>query len=219
MSDDEIHRGNQLAPGEAIVWRGAPSWRDMARDVFHMRAIAAYFAVLFALDAYQAWGKGIPVPKAVHDSVPLAMITVFALGIIGTIAWFTGRTTRYTITDRRVILHYGVALPATLSLPFSQIVTASVAVRRDHTGDIALVLKPGNRMPFLKLWPLARAWHLSEPQPMLRGVPRAAVVGGLLTRALQIAEQTRRARHTVDADATDDRLDAHETTAPVLLSA
>ena len=52
-------------------------------------------------------------------------------------------------------------------------------MRRDGTGDIALVLKAGNRMPILKLWPLARAWHVSAPQPMLRAVPQAAVVSGL----------------------------------------
>lgn len=187
----EVFRGRELAPGEAVVWRGAPSWRKVARDIFHLRAATAYFALLFVLDAGEAWRKNIPVGKAIHDSVPLLVITLLALGIVCSIAWFSGRTTRYTITDRRVILNYGIAMPATLSIPFSQIVTAAVAVKHDHAGDIALVLKEGNRMPFLKLWPLARPWHLSHPQPTLRLVPQAAVVGGLLVRALQASEQKR----------------------------
>ncbi len=193
MNEHEIHRGTQLAPGEAIVWRGAPSWRGMARDIFHLRAVTLYFGGLFVLDAGQAWAKKLPVAQALHDSVPLFAIAVVALGILSAFAWFTGRTTRYVVTDRRVILHYGVAMPAVLSLPYAQIVTASVAVNRDHTGDIALKLKAGTRMPYLKLWPLARAWHVTEPQPMLRGVPQVAVVGSLLARAVQIAEGKRQA--------------------------
>ena len=198
MNPSEIHRGNQLAPGETILWRGSPGWRGLARDVFHMRGIAVYFALLFALDAYQAWAKTIPAAKAVHDSVPLLVITVLALAIVGAIAWLAGRTTRYTITDRRVILHYGIAMPATLSLPFAQIATASVSVNRDHTGDIALALRDGQRMPFLKLWPLARPWHVTQPQPMLRRVPQAALAGTLLVRALQAADQTRSGAVTYD---------------------
>ena len=188
---DAIHRGTRLAPGEAVVWQGSPTWRSAARDVFHMRGLALYFGLLFALDAYQAWTKHIPAAKALHDSVPLLMITVLALAFVGAMAWFSSRTTRYVVTQRRVILHYGIAMPATLSLPFKQIVTASVSVRRDHTGDIALALRGGNRMAFLKLWPLARAWHITQPQPMLRGVPQAAVVAGLVVRALHVAEQKR----------------------------
>ncbi len=188
-----IHRGTRLAPGEEIVWRKSPSWAGIARDVFHIRGLAAYFGLLFALDAYQAWGKGLPVAKAVHDSVPLLFITVLTLAFVGAIAWFSSRTTRYTITDRRVILNYGIAMPATLSLPFAQIVTTSVSVNRDHTGDIALALRDSNHMPFLKLWPLARPWYVTKPQPMLRRVPQAALVGCLLVRRLQAAEQTRAA--------------------------
>ena len=193
---DAIQRGTRLAPGEAVVWQGSPSWRSAARDVFHMRGLALYFLLLFGLDAYQAWSKHIPTAKAVHDSVPLLVISVFALTIVGTIAWFSSRTTRYIVTQRRVILHYGIAMPATLALPLTQIVGASVSLRRDHTGDVALVLKAGNHMPFLKLWPLARAWHITRPQPMLRGVPQAAVVAGLVVRALRAAEHRRAATRT-----------------------
>ena len=190
---EDIHRGNRLAPGEELVWRGRASTRGVIRDVFHLRAIAGYFAALLAFDVYQAWAKRMTLAKAVHDSVPLVVVAVLALCIVAGLAVATARTLRYTLTDRRVILHFGVALPAVLSLPFSQITSCAVAVRRDHTGDIALTLKAGNRMPILKLWPLARAWRISEPQPMLRAVPQAAVVSGLIARALQVAHRERRA--------------------------
>ncbi len=196
----EIHRGNRLAPGEAVVWQGRPAMRGVIRDVFHARAVFGYFAVLFAFDAYQAWAKGLPASKAAHDSVPLLMASLLVLAVVGALAVAVARTTDYTFTDRRVILRYGVAMPAVLSLPFSKITTCAAALRPDHTGDIALVLKAGNRMPFLKLWPLARPWHLSAPQPMLRAVPQAAVVAALLVRALRTAEQMRQVeRDTADA--------------------
>ena len=180
----EVFRGNQLAPGEARLWQGRPLFRRVVRDVFHARGIAVYFVGLLALDAYQAWAKRIPLPAAIHNSVPLVLIIGLAGGLLLAAAWLVTLTTRYEVTDRRIILRYGMALPATLSLPHSQIVKASVAINGDHTGDIALVLKDGNRMPYLKLWPLARGWRLSHPEPMLRGVPRAAIVGGVLARAL-----------------------------------
>ena len=180
----EVFRGNQLAPGEARLWQGRPQFRRVAFDVFHARGIAVYFVGLLALDAYQAWAKQIPLTLAIHNSVPLVLIIGLAMGMLLAAAWLVGLTTRYEVTDRRVILRYGMALPVTLSLPYSQIVKVSVAINPDHTGDVALVLKEGNHMPYLKLWPLARAWHLSHSEPMLRGMPQAAVVGALVARSL-----------------------------------
>lgn len=187
----DIRNGNALAPGESAIWRGKPSFRRIARDALHLRAAAAYFALLFALDAYQAWAKGLSTAQAVHDSAPLAMITGLALSILTVIAWLIGRSTRYTITDRRVILQYGIAMPATLAIPLSLIAGTAVAANADGSADIVLTLMAGNRMPYLKLWPHARPWYLSAPQPMLRGVPGGGAVAALLTRALQTADQGR----------------------------
>ena len=193
LLEEDIRNGNALAPDESIVWTGKPSWRRIARDAMHMRGISAYFGLLFVLDAYLAWVKSIPLAQALHDSVPLFAITCLALGILTGFAWLVGRS-RYTTTNRRVILRYGLALPATLSIPMSQIASTGVAVNADGTADIALVLKTGNRMPYLKLWPHARAWRVSEPQPMLRGLAEGEAVATTLARALQAAEGGRIAR-------------------------
>ena len=184
---EDIRNGNALAPGESVIWTGKPSWRRVARDALHLRGLTAYFGLLFILDAYQAWMKAIPLGRAVHDSVPLAAITCLALGTLAGMAWLVSRS-RYTITDRRLILRYGIALPATLSIPMSQIASTAVAVNSDHTADIALVLKSGNHMPYLKLWPHARPWQLSHPQPMLRSLAQGEAVAATLARALQASE-------------------------------
>ena len=189
MTLESIAKGTRLAPDEAIVWQGSPSWRLVARDVFHLRALAVYLVFLVGLDAYQAWAKAIPLAKALHDSVPLAVIiAALTVNVIG-IAWLTARNTRYTITTERVILAYGIALPATLSIPHGRIDKLELGLNSRHHGDIALGLKAGDHMPYLKLWPYARPWHLAHPQPMLRCVPQAAVVAGLATRALAATAQ------------------------------
>lgn len=194
MNATDIFRGNEMAPNETILWKGRPLFRAIARDVFHVRVVAAYFVGLVALDAFQAWSKHLPLTKAIHDSVPLVLALGVAGLIVGALTWLTTSTTHFTITDRRVILRYGMAITATLSLPNSQIVTAEIAVNGDHSGDIPLTLKAGNHMPYLKLWPFARPWRLSHPQPMLRGVPRVAVVGALLARSIAASQRAEQAR-------------------------
>ena len=193
LVEEDIRNGNALAPGETVVWTGKPSWRRVGRDAMHLRGVTAYFGLLFVLDAYQAWMKAIPLRQALHDSVPLAVITCVALGILAGLSWLVGRS-RYTVTNRRVILRYGIALPATLSIPMSQIASTAVAVGADGTADIVLQLKAGNRMPYLKLWPHARPWRVKEPQPMLRCVAQGEAVAATLARALQTAEGGRIAR-------------------------
>ena len=183
----DVFHGNVLAPDEVSLWRGRPLYRRVAFDILHARGIALYFVGLLALDAYQIWAKRIPLAPAIHNSVPLVIIIGLAGGLLLAAAWLIMLTTHYEVTNHRVILKYGMALPATLSLPYSQIVEAAVAVNPDHSGDIALVLKDGNHMAYFKLWPLARAWHLSHPEPMLRGIPRAGFIGSMLARAIVAA--------------------------------
>ena len=193
LLEEDIRNGNKLAPGETVIWAGRPSWRRVARDALHLRGVAIYFGLLFVLDGYQAFMKAIPIEQAVHDSVPLAAITCFALGILATVAYLVSRS-RYTITNHRVILRYGIAMPATLSIPLSQIASTAAATNDDGTADIALELKTGNRMPYLKLWPHARAWHVTQPQPMLRSLAQGELVAATLAKALQTAEGGRIAR-------------------------
>ena len=142
---------------------------------------------LFVLDAAQAWKKALPLGQALHDSVPLAVIVSLALSIFAVVSYLVSRS-RYTITNHRVILRYGIAMPATLSIPLSQIASTAVATHSDGTADIAVVLKNGNHMPYLKLWPHARAWHVTRPQPMLRSLAQGERVATTLARALQAAE-------------------------------
>jgi hypothetical protein len=116
--------------------------------------------------------------------------------ILGGLAWAVGRTTRYTITTRHVVMQFGVAIRATLVVPLHRIAGTSVRVHGDRTGDISLRLFEGEQVPFLKLWPHVRPWRYFATEPMLRDVPRAAVAATLLSRTLSSAASTRTSQRT-----------------------
>lgn len=179
----------RLHEAEAIVWQGAPSWRITAVRLFHVRMVALYCLVLMLADMVGArlqhqgaWG-------ALHAAVPGFLIGVGSLLFFAALAWGTARTTRYTVTDQRVVLQFGLALHGTLSIPLHRIAAVAVRVRDDATGDVVLRPHTGSRLVFIKLWPCVRAWHFAEPQPMLRDTPQAAQVATVLTRLVAAAQR------------------------------
>jgi len=99
-------------------------------------------------------------------------------------ATLVARTTVYAITDRRVVMKVGVALPTTINIPLHLVTSADMQPRGDGGGDIALSLAGDARIAYLLLWPHARAWHVAHPQPTLRGIDDVAGVGRLLAGAV-----------------------------------
>jgi hypothetical protein len=187
-----------LRRGEMFLWSGAPNWRSVARRVLHVWAVAGYFALLTLADLVQARLQGEGGAAALQAGLPGFLTGVATLLILTALAWGVARTTLYTITTQRIVLQFGLALPARLELPLERIASASVRVRDDHTGDIALRLFPGEHVAFLKLWPHARPWHWVRPEPMLRGVPQAARVAAPLCRALSAARDARSAAEVIE---------------------
>ena len=104
-------------------------------------------------------------------------------------AWLTSRCTLYTITDRRLVMRVGIALPMTFNLPFSSIESAGLKCWADGNGSIVLTLAPGERLAYLVLWPHARPWRMARTEPMLRCIPDAARVAQTLARALAAAAE------------------------------
>lgn len=173
--DGEPVRGlpGPLPEGETILWQGAPDARVFLRGALHARWVAAYFAALTLYSFSQAslFGAGVSLAAG------LAL-----LGMMALFAWGVARTSIYTLTNKRVVLRIGVALSACINLPLSR--TASAGLRpleRGH-GDIALTLD-GGRISYVFMWPHARPWRFSKPQPMLRAVPEAEKVATLLIAA------------------------------------
>lgn len=185
----------RLPGGERMLWQGSPDWRTLAIEVFHVRAVALYFAVLLAwrgtTTAYDGAGA-LDTAVTVLTLVPLALLGV---GLLATMAWLSARTSVYTVTDRRVVLRIGIVLSVSFNLPYGRLESAALRPLAGGHGDIALTLAPPDRIAYLHLWPHARPWRLAQPEPMLRGVPEAARVAALLADALAgTAQPARMAR-------------------------
>lgn len=104
--------------------------------------------------------------------------------MLGAFAWLSAWSTMYTITNRRVVLRAGVALPVPINLPYVAVASASLNAAADEHGDVALALVAEQRISYPILWPHARSWRISRAEPMLRSIPNAAGVGQILARTL-----------------------------------
>ena len=163
----------RLPPGERILWQGSPAWRALARTAFHTRIVAGYFLVLavVALAGGSSVGFGMT-----------AALGVAGVALLHLLAWASARTTIYTLTDRRLVLRIGIAVPKCINLPLAMIGAVDLAPRADGHGDLALTLLGAPALGYLALWPHARPLKLARPQPMLRAVPDAGTVAALVAR-------------------------------------
>jgi hypothetical protein len=181
-----------------VRWSGRPAWRSCAIRIWRAPWVAVYFGLLLA-DAVRA-SVMTPLKSDLLGDAALLGIAIGVLGLLALLAWLTARTTTYILTDRHVEMHFGIGLQAKLVIPFGAIEHVAVRVHSDQTGDIALRLIKGQGVLYPKLWPHARPWRWFRAEPMLRCVPRAGVVGTLLSRAVA-AEAAAHARGTILAQA------------------
>jgi hypothetical protein len=170
-----------------VLWRGRPQWRGLALRAFRVRQVAIYFALLavwrIALDV----GAGGGVSAVAMTMVWLLVPCCAACGVLALLAWLSSRTTQYTITSRRVILQFGIALPMTLNIPFRIIGSAALRSFADGSGDIPLATSGNDRIAYLMLWPHVRPWRAARTEPMLRSVEDAKHVSEILARAVVAA--------------------------------
>jgi len=162
-----------LPAGERILWQGSPDALVLARRVFRVKWLALYFVALAA--AGLAGGS-------VGGALVTLVTGAICLGLFLLYAWGTARSAVYTLTDRRMVMHIGVAVPTTFNLPLKRIGAADYRPLGNGFGDIALTLE-GGRIAYFLLWPHARSWRFRAPQPCLRAVPDAQAVAALLFRA------------------------------------
>lgn len=173
-----------LPQGERILWQGAPRFSALALQAFHARKVALYFALLMVWRGASALSDGDSAVAAITHALWLLPLASGGVGLLLLLAWLVGRSTLYTITTRRVVLRYGVALPMSINVPFGIIESAGLRRRADGSGDVTLALGGRDRIAYLHLWPHARPWALKQPQPMLRGLEQPEAVAALLAAAL-----------------------------------
>ncbi len=145
-----------------------------ARSALGARWIGGYFALLVAW----AMVGGTPL-----GALMTAGFGLLAVGLAYGFALLVARSTVYTITNRRVVLRIGVALSKCINLPLTKLGSADLRKLGGGFGDIALVPQGAGMLGYLILWPHARPFRLAQPQPMLRALPDAAEVAGILAKA------------------------------------
>ncbi len=188
-----------LPPGETILWQGAPNWLVLAGQAFHVRAVAAYLVAMLAWRTSGAIIGGQAPSLALQSALSVAPIAAVALGMLAFLAWLNARSTVYTITNRRIVMRFGAALPKAINLPFQIVESAAVKGFSNGSGDLALTLKAPNKIAFLLLWPHVRPWRVAAPQPTLRGIPNAAAVAQTLATAMAAVAPIEMCRDDVTA--------------------
>jgi len=180
-----------LPEGEHILWQGAPEWWPLANRAFHVRLVLVYFGLLMGWSLSADLYAGVNLGDAMLTACQVLPLAFLVAGFLAVYAWLSKRSTVYTVTTRRVVMRYGVALPVSLNLPFNVVQNATLRLYRDGTGDIPLRLNEEERVSYLMLWPHVRPWRTAKPQPMIRSIPNAQAVAQTLGRALAEAAKQR----------------------------
>ncbi len=173
-----------LPAGERVIWQGKPSFSGLALRSFHIREVAIYFGLLLTWRLWSNWSQGIPAGEAITSALWLIVPATGGIGVLAGLAWLFQRAACYTITSRRILFQFGVALPMTMNIPLGKIASAALKTYRDGSGDIPLKLNDSGRVSYLLLWPHIRPWRLRVTEPMLNSIPDSARVAAKLAEAL-----------------------------------
>lgn len=174
-----------LPAGETLLWQGSPSTWAIARHTFHAGQVAVYFFVLVCLSVSLNVHSGAPAREVALAALRVALVGAVAIAVLGLLARAVARTTIYSITSRRVVMRFGVALPMTFNLPFTRIASADLKLYADRSGEVALMPLGEKRLGYVHLWPHVRGWRLRNPEPALRGLAEARKVADVLATAMR----------------------------------
>jgi hypothetical protein len=173
-----------LPEGEHILWQGAPSWISLGNKALHLKGVVGYLALIVVWGAAAALARHETTPETAAVALNLCAIAFTSIAALAFYARLVARNTLYTITNRRIVMRFGVALPITMNIPLAMVESADLKIHSDGTGDIPFALTGKDRQSFVVLWPHVRPWRLTKPQPMLRCVPAAREVAKTLASAL-----------------------------------
>ena len=175
-----------IPPGERILWYGQPEAVSLWRRAYRADWVAAWFGAMTVWNFVSTASDAGALAGFVSAIRTLGSGAV-ALGILALLAYASARTTLYVITQRRIVIKTGIALTIFFNVPFSQIAAANVRVYGDGAGDVPVALTHDQRIPYIGLWPSARPFRFSKPEPTLRSIANARQIAETLGRALKEA--------------------------------
>lgn len=173
-----------LPEDERLLWQGKPDFGSVARSTFHVRKLLVYFGALLVLRLVFKANDGVSLAAGLGSSVSLLALAGIALGMLLLYAGLIARSTVLTITNRRIVIRAGVAVPMTLNLPFARIEAVDLRLHGDGSGDIAILTEANSRVSYVLLWPFVKPWRFMRVRPVLRGIADARPVADLLCEAL-----------------------------------
>ncbi|MDJ0643638.1 MAG: photosynthetic complex putative assembly protein PuhB [Erythrobacter sp.] len=162
------------AQDERVLWKGQPDRQILARSAFHTHKVGLYFIGLIAISLF--FGN-------VNSAIVCAVLGVAGVAVLQGLAWLSARSTLYILTDARLIMRIGMAIETRINVPLKHIGAAHLKDRGRGHGDIAMELTGERLLGYLLLWPHARPFRFSRPQPMLRAVPEAQALAQTLAEA------------------------------------
>ncbi|MBA4339332.1 MAG: hypothetical protein C0421_10830 [Hyphomonas sp.] len=190
-----------MPEGEQLLWQGSPGTLAFAIHAFHIRFVLGYFVLatswrLANMDT--AGATGLEMTRvAINSGIGAAA----GIGLLVLIAWAMARATVYTVTSKRVVLRYGVAIRKYVNLPFDQIASADMRRYGKDKGDIVLSLASAGGLAYMRLWPHVRPLRINRPQPMFRGLTGVDAVARTLASAITAHAPNRVTQATVAAPA------------------
>jgi hypothetical protein len=173
-----------LPDGEHVLWQGSPDWRSLAIRAFHARKVAIYCLVLMAWHFYGRLYDGYSVAMALNALIVPVLLTIAVTMLLAGLGWLSARSTIYTITNRRVVMRAGIAIPMSINIPFKSLAEGNLKLHRDGTGDVILKIAGNDRIAYAHLWPHVRRWRFKRPEPMLRCIPEPTQAAEILGRAV-----------------------------------
>jgi hypothetical protein len=191
----------ELPEGERILWQASPRWRELAVSTFKLQWFALYFAAMVAARGAFTLSSTGSVAEATFAALMVIPLALLGLGLIAGFAWLNARASLYTITNRRIVMRLGVALPVTFNLPFAHLASAQLKEGRKGHGQIAITLDDTKRLAWAHLWPHVRPWRIKRAAPVLLAVENVRHVAAVLAQAVsaQAASSPERAAELGDA--------------------
>ena len=190
--DREVAPGlpEELPQNERLLWQGAPDFGSVLRGSFHFAKLISYFAALLVVQLVLKLREAVPAGDALASTAGFALLAAAALGLLALYVRLVTRSTLFTLTNRRIVLRTGVAVPVTINLPYARIEAADLRLYKDGFGDIVLMPEAGSRVSWLLLWPMVKPFRWWRVRPVLRGIENAEAVAQSLADALGSAAAT-----------------------------
>ena len=120
-----------IPPGERVLWFGAPEpvslWRRAYRADWVGAVVRRHDGVEFAVASRGRSPASSPRCARSASAPPRWRSSAL-------LAWLSARTTLYVVTERRLILKTGIALPMFINMPFKQISAGQCARLRRRRG-------------------------------------------------------------------------------------